>query len=120
MKRRGQLESCYDVVEDEKVYLYSKQKIRYKRAYNLMYKYKLEIERYNEMISKGCHVCGEYQERNLHVDHDHSCCNGQITCGKCVRGVLCNKCNTSVAKYEDGSIRADHPQINNIRRYLNG
>ena len=24
--------------------------------------------------------------RNCHVDHDHACCEGERTCGKCIRG----------------------------------
>lgn len=118
MRRTDTLESCYEVVEDEKVYLYSKQRITYRREYVMMYKYQLTMERYNEMKALGCHVCGEYQERNLHVDHDHNCCSETVTCGKCVRGVLCNKCNTAVGKYDQGKIRADHPRLDKIREYV--
>lgn len=118
MRRTDGLESCYEVVEDEKVYLYGKKRITYKRAYHLMYKYQLTVERYDEMKALGCHVCGEYQERNLHVDHDHNCCSEHVTCGKCVRGVLCNKCNTAVGKYDQGKIRQDHPMLDKIIRYV--
>ncbi len=31
-----------------------------------------------------------------HVDHDHLCCPGTRTCGKCVRGLLCFSCNTKI------------------------
>ncbi len=33
----------------------------------------------------------------LFVDHNHACCdNTKKTCGKCVRGILCYRCNTFV------------------------
>lgn len=31
-----------------------------------------------------------------HVDHDHKCCPGNRSCGKCVRGLLCGGCNKGI------------------------
>lgn len=57
-------------------------------------RYNLPIERYLEMLREGCIGCGA--ETGLHVDHNHKCCPGQKSCGKCVRGILCNYCNSTL------------------------
>lgn len=36
-----------------------------------------------------------------HVDHDHSCCSGDRTCGSCVRGILCPGCNVALGMVGD-------------------
>ena|SRR5690349_4226398 len=32
----------------------------------------------------------------FHIDHDHDCCPGEKSCGKCVRGLLCETCNVGI------------------------
>ena len=35
------------------------------------------------------------------VDHDHACCSGEKSCGKCVRGILCMHCNNMLGCARD-------------------
>jgi hypothetical protein len=61
--------------------------------------------------SGKCHVCKERDANN--IDHDHKCCPGSYSCGKCVRGVLCNQCNTSLGLMND-----DVEKIKNLIKYI--
>jgi hypothetical protein len=52
----------------------------------------------------GCEICGSKKpqgDANWHVDHDHSCCPGTITCGECIRGILCGFCNRALGQFFD-------------------
>ncbi len=88
-------ESCIKVRNEE----------RYKRdrRKKVLKKYGLTPEKYDEMLEAqggGCAICHEPPgDRNLYVDHDHGCCPGQYTCGKCVRGLLCILCNTAYEQF---------------------
>jgi hypothetical protein len=39
--------------------------------------------------------------KRLAVDHDHACCPGPKSCGRCVRGLLCSTCNDVLAHLRD-------------------
>lgn len=60
-----------------------------------------------------CAACSETSNETLHVDHDHSCCPGERTCGRCVRGLLCQRCNTTLGHAKD-SVET----LQNLVRYL--
>ena len=53
------------------------------------------------------------------VDHDHSCCPGSKTCGKCLRGLACQKCNQGIGQFGDDPDRmrrvADNLEAANCR-----
>jgi hypothetical protein len=36
-----------------------------------------------------------------HIDHDHACCPGQRSCGRCLRGILCMNCNMMLGLVHD-------------------
>lgn len=48
-----------------------------------------------------------------HVDHDHNCCPGGRSCGRCVRGLLCSRCNTALGLLDD-----ERPRVESALAYL--
>ena len=58
-----------------------------------------------------------------HIDHDHRCCSGSYSCGKCVRGLLCAQCNVGVGYFRDDPeiLRAalDYLHRDIVRQILN-
>lgn len=79
-------------------------KVQHKR-----YCYGLEPGMFDELLAAqggACAVCRttEPGERGWHVDHDHSCCPEAKTCGKCLRGVLCARCNLRVIPVLEGDL----------------
>lgn len=63
----------------------------------------------------GCAIChrdilgatvrtGSGRARSaLVVDHDHACCPGGKSCGRCVRGFLCGGCNTGIGLFSENA-----------------
>lgn len=71
-------------------------------------RYGVTRERYDAMLleqDNACAVCREPFTNLIkpNVDHDHRCCPGKETCGKCVRGILCSGCNAFAGLIETRS-----------------
>lgn len=69
-------------------------------------RYGIEVDILRTMFLESdgvCESCGVRQETlyDLQVDHDHKCCPGQKSCGKCVRGLICYGCNNGIARFLD-------------------
>lgn len=66
--------------------------------------FKIRADDYDAMfLEQGgvCGICGNTErERRLSIDHDHRCCPGKKSCGRCVRGLLCMRCNLALGTYE--------------------
>ena len=87
------------------------------RSMNLK-RFGLTLEEYEVMLAAQggvCAACGGAETsasggvavNSLSVDHDHSCCEGQRSCGKCVRGLLCNRCNRALGMLGDSTERLE-------------
>ena len=61
--------------------------------------YSLSAERYAEMLRQPCAICGRFGE--MCIDHDHTCCPGKRSCGRCIRGVLCMPHNRMLGQLKD-------------------
>src|ERR1019366_1513082 len=81
------------------------------RAY--LKRHGMTIEDYDRLFeAQGgrCATCGTDRPggrsaTRFHVDHDHACCSGaSAACGKCVRGLLCNKCNHALGLARDDPV----------------
>jgi hypothetical protein len=78
------------------------------RSTNLKANYKINLERFNTLFKlQGykCAACGStdsLSKKGWCVDHDHSCCYGVKSCGKCIRAILCTSCNKTLGdSYEN-------------------
>jgi hypothetical protein len=95
---KGFCSSCYQKQHPNKRTISTRDK-------NLRSFYGITEAQYNELLEKQngvCAVCGKKQKekRPLFVDHNHACCPGVRSCGKCIRGIVCTGCNTLIGFLE--------------------
>lgn len=86
--------------------------------------YGIDAATYRRLLEEqghACRICGKPETathqsgslRRLSVDHDHKCCPGKKSCGKCVRGLLCARCNSAI-----GLVDEDLAVIDRMASYL--
>lgn len=85
-------------------------------------RHKITGERYRELLSSQQGVCAICRQSNvrlgevvpLGIDHDHVCCSGRSSCGRCVRGLHCAGCGgfLGLLEYdgEPGRFAAEYPE----------
>lgn len=81
----------------------------------LFSKYGITADDYESMVENQggvCAICNRSPEEigmttrgghlsPLYVDHDHSCCPTDTTCGDCIRQLLCHTCNFGIGAFND-------------------
>jgi hypothetical protein len=70
---------------------------RLKATYNLTKKQFLDLVNQQQ----GCCAICKNPTQDWCVDHDHACCPGDKSCGRCIRGLLCVHCNTGLGYFKD-------------------
>lgn len=94
--------------------------------YRLMYKFGMTRKQWERLFDDQqglCYLCNEPLNielfHKIHVDHDHSCCRGERSCGTCVRGLACINCNLGIGRFGESPERlrrvADNLEMANRR-----
>lgn len=84
----------------------------------LLATYNITADQYRALLESQdgkCFICRTRPRRaRLAVDHDHKCCKAGGSCGKCVRGLLCKRCNRNLL----GSAHDDPAVLRRAADYL--
>ena len=90
-------------------------------------KHGISQEQYEALLTRQqgvCAACGEVPittsvkanavsfDRFV-IDHDRKCCNGEKSCGSCIRGLICTTCNVAV-----GMVRDSPDKLRKLAEYL--
>lgn len=109
--------ACYDKERNARPEVKDRQFI-----WKLKNLYHISLEEYNNLLrDQGgvCAICKKPDPRGtrLCIDHDHACCPGdQGSCGKCIRGLLCVKCNRALGYFDD-SIENTENAASYLKKY---
>lgn len=82
---------------------------QYTRIVNLR-RYGLTLAQFDVLLAAQdgrCAIChtDEPGGQGWHVDHDHACCNTRKrSCGQCLRGILCSRCNIGIGNLRDDPV----------------
>ena len=71
-------------------------------------RYGITLDDFDALFEKQggrCAICRSTSPsnggRDWSIDHDHSCCPQAGSCGRCVRGILCTRCNGGLGSFGD-------------------
>lgn len=114
-RRRGHGGPCStpEVMERQRVRGRSRENRAYDPEVARLWRHKYRFSKYGlteeqfyaRLASQGnaCAMCREQfrDDQQVYVDHDHACCPEEgKSCGKCVRGLLCLRCNAALGHIE--------------------
>lgn len=85
----------------------NKERVRFSNIYS---HYNMTVDTYKKLLvlqENRCAICKTEDSGNRmwHVDHDHGCCPmSAYSCGGCVRGLLCGKCNVALGVFSSPQV----------------
>lgn len=74
------------------------------RQRTVKYEYNLSPAQHVALLEKQnytCPVSGLSVDIFSHIDHDHRCCPGHQSCGRCVRGILFGRINSALGFFKN-------------------
>lgn len=94
-----------------------------RRNLELYNRYHITTDQYHEILEQQngcCALCGKHfleltgRIKRLCIDHDHKCCSTSAkSCGKCIRGLICLRCNAMLGWIEHTGV-----SLGKIKEYM--